>query len=145
MLIKAMVRIEEGCLAIWANSRERIDGILAVIREGDPSAVVARTAASTGGEPPAPRAGLKGTGAQAVPLWEQQWPDQVVFALDCRTPREAAASIESQPRLELVLRELEFHAARVRRQGRPAPHMAAVRERLGMKLSPMLSMLPVTA
>ena len=140
MLIKAMVRIEEGRLAIWANSRERIDGILAVIREGEPSAVVARMATSTGGEAPAPWADPKGTGAQAVALWEQQWPDQEVFALDSRTPREAAESIESHPRLELVLRELEFHAARVRRQGRPAPDMAAVRERLGMKLPPMVSM-----
>jgi hypothetical protein len=140
VLIKAMVRIDEGCLAIWANSGERIDGILAVICEVEPSAVVARMATSTGGEPPAPWADPKPTSGQAVGLWEQQWPDQVVFALDCRTPREAAESIESQPRLELVLRELEFHAAHVRRQGHPAPNMAAVRERLGMKLPPMVSM-----
>jgi len=113
--------------------------------ELEPSAVVARTAASAGGEAPAPWADPKGTSAQVVALWEQQWPDQEVFALDCRTPREAAESIESQPRLELVLRELEFHAARVRRQGRSAPNMAAVRERLGMKLPPMVSMLPATA
>jgi hypothetical protein len=53
---------------------------------------------------------------------------------------EAAESIENRARLELVLRELEFHAARVRREGRPAPYMAAVRERLGMKLPPMVSM-----
>jgi len=48
--------------------------------------------------------------------------------------------MENRAMLELVLRELEFHAARVRRQGRPAPHMAAVRERLGMKMPPMVSM-----
>jgi hypothetical protein len=140
-----MVRMEEGCLAIWANSRERLDGILAVICEIEPSVVVARTATSTGGEPPAPWADPKGTSAQAVALWERQWPDQEVFALNCRTPREAAESIENQPRLELVLRDLEFHAARVRRQGRPAPKMAAVRERLGMKLPPMVSMVAATA
>ncbi len=109
------------------------------------SAVVSRTATSTGGQPSAPWAGPKGSSAEAVALWEQQWPDQAAFALDGRTPREAVESIENHPRLELVLRELEFHAARVRRQGRPAPNMAAVRERLGMKLPPMLSMLPVTA
>ena len=97
-------------------------------------------ATSTGGEAPAPWADPKGTGAQAVALWEQQWPDQEVFALDCRTPREAAGSMENRAMLELVLRELEFHAARVRRQGRPAPHMAAVRERLGMKMPPTVSM-----
>ena len=111
----------------------------------EPSAVVSRMATSTGGEPSAPWAGPKGTSAEAVALWEQQWPDQAAFALDGRTPREAAESIENHLRLELVLRELEFHAARVRRQGRPAPNMAAVRERLGMKLPPMVSMLPVTA
>jgi hypothetical protein len=143
VVIKAMVRMEEACLSIWANSTERIDGILAVICEVEPSAVVARTATSTGGEPPAAWAGPKGT-SEAVALWEKQWPDQAVFALDCRTPREAAESIENHPRLELVLRELEFHAARVRRQGRPAPNMAAVRERLGMKLPPMVSMVAAT-
>ncbi|MEA2587297.1 MAG: hypothetical protein QOH66_224 [Actinomycetota bacterium] len=140
VLVKAMVRMEKGCLVIWANSMERVDGILAVIREIEPLAVVARSAASTGAAP-APWADPKGTSAQAAALWEQEWPDQAVFALDCRTPREAAESIDNQPRLELVLRELEFHAARVRRQGRPAPDMAAVRERLGMKLPPMASML----
>jgi hypothetical protein len=99
VLVKAMVRMEEACLAIWANSRERIDGILAIICEVEPSAVVARTATSTGGEPPAPWAGPKGTSAEAVALWEKLWPDQAVFALDCRTPREAAESIENYPRL----------------------------------------------
>jgi hypothetical protein len=145
VLIKAMIRMDEGCLAIWANSTERVHGILAVIREIEPSAVVARSAASTGGEPPAPWAGPKGTSAEAVALWEQQWPDQAVFALDCRTPQEAAESIENYPRLELVLRELEFQAARIRRQGRPAPNMAAIRERLGMKLPPMVSMVAATS
>jgi hypothetical protein len=141
VLIEAMVRIEKGRLAIWANSRERIDGILAVLWEVEPSAVVARIAVSTGGEPPSPWVGPKENSAEAVALWEQQWPDQAVFALDCRTPQEAADSIENHPRLELVLRELEFQAARVRRQGRPAPNMAAVRECLGMKRPPMVSML----
>jgi hypothetical protein len=111
----------------------------------EPSAVVSRRATSTGGQPSAPWAGPKGSSAEAVALWEQQWPDQAAFALDGRTPREAVESIENHPRLELVLRELEFHAARVRRHGRPAPNMAAVREQLGMKLPPMVSMLPVTA
>jgi hypothetical protein len=145
LLIKAMVRLEGAWLAIWANSRERFDGILAVICEIEPSAVVVRTASCTGGAPPAPWADPRGTSAQAVALWEEQWLDQEVFALDCRTPREAAESIENQPRLELELRELEFHAARVRRQGRPAPDMAAIRELLGMKLPPMVSMVPATA
>jgi hypothetical protein len=111
----------------------------------EPSAVVSRRATSTGGQPSAPWAGPKGSSAEAVALWEQQWPDQAAFALDGRTPREAVESIENHPRLELVLRELEFHAARVRRHGRPAPNMAAVREQLGTKLPPMVSMLPVTA
>jgi hypothetical protein len=136
--IGARVRLDDGCLTASAGSRDHLDDILAVMRHIEPSTLVAREAVSRAGAPPAPWASPAGVSSSAVARWVQRWPDEAAFELHCSTPREAADDIKTHPLLELLLRELEFHAAGVRREGRPAPDMAAVRERLGMALPPTL-------
>ena len=130
------IRMDDGSLAISLASAGHLDRLLAAIGDIEPSAMVARKTTRCTSAPPAPWAAPSGVDDQAIALWEQQWPDEASFALHCCTPREAAESIDSQPQLELVLRELEFHAERVRREGRAAPDMTAVRERLGMERPP---------
>lgn len=143
--VVATIRLDEGCLAVSVPLSGHLDDLLAVMREVEPSALVARQAISPPTDCPVSWAATSGVTAASVDLWELQWPDQAAFALHCCTPREAAQAIRTHPLLELLLRELEFHSARVRAEGRPAPDMAAVRERLDMTLPPTMLTVPAAA
>jgi hypothetical protein len=143
--IQATIRLDDGSLAISVGAKAHLDAALAVMREIEPSAMVVRQTTSPAGAPPAPWAAAHGVTAQAVALWERQWPDEAAFALHCYSPREAAGTNDSQPLVELMLRELEFHAARARAEGRPAPDMAVVRDGLGMALPPTALTVPTAA
>ena len=129
---RAAARIDEDFLAIWADSEECLADLLAISQGLEPSARIARRAAGPG-TGSALWASPSGPDDEALARWQQAWPEEALFSLGCRTPREAAGGVERRLLLELELRELEFWAARARRHGLPAPDMAAIRERLELK------------
>jgi hypothetical protein len=117
---------------ILIDSRGSLEDAVGFIREVDPSVVLGvATCAPVGA--PAPWAQGEGIAAADVARWEEEWPDQPAFARECLTPSQAWYCLDGHTLLELALRDLEFHAGRVRREGRPAPDMALLRERLHMR------------
>lgn len=124
-------------LAVVGTCTEALEILLAAIRASWPSAneveercpvyLGLHAGWATPGEPgpgePAP---------EAVALWQERWCDVRLFDLFSLTPREASASDHHRWHLELVLRELEYHASRLRAKGRPVPDLVALRRTLGL-------------
>ena len=135
---RGQVRLLDDEVILETNSRERSELFLDLLRSlGETPEVVDETRMDpsqdlvlTGGP-----GGLLlgGASAEAREAWAREWPDVPVPALDGLTPREAAAHSDRRPRLEGLLRELEFAAGCLRRAGEAAPDMAAVRVDLGME------------
>jgi hypothetical protein len=118
---------------VSVNSRPRLDAVLALVREIDPGAAVVEEQSEVPGHTAVWEKTLGGVSPDAVAAWERAWPDQPLRALDNLTPRRSATLPRQRPRLELVLRELEFHAAQARRAGYPIPDLAALRAILRME------------
>ncbi|HEX8009098.1 MAG TPA: hypothetical protein VF482_22035 [Trebonia sp.] len=64
--------------------------------------------------------------------WEGRWLDQPVLALGKRTPRQAAGTADS-PILETLLRQFEYEAALLARDGKTGIDTALLRRELGME------------
>src|SRR2546426_5506147 len=112
---------------VSVNSRPRLDAVLALVREIDPGVAVVEEQGEVPGHTAVWEKTLGRVSPDAVAAWERAWPDQPLRALDSLTPRRAARLPRQWLRLELGLRELEFHAAQARRAGYPIPDLAALR------------------
>ena len=133
IVARALLRFSKGALMVSVNSRPRLDAVLALLREIDPGAAVVEEQGEVPGHTAVWEKTLGGVSPDAVAAWERAWPDQPLRALDSLTPRRAARLPRQRLRLELVLRELEFHAAQARRAGYPIPNLAALRASLRME------------
>jgi hypothetical protein len=84
--------------------------------------------------PPVPLGGSMPFGAsqEAIDAWLGRWSSERIPALGRLTPRVAARRQDKRPRLEALLRELEYDADQLTRDGEPAPDIGRLRLELGM-------------
>jgi hypothetical protein len=142
--IRGFLRFEGDHLAAEVNSRERLDRLLALLRDmGTRPRIVSEhrvdpdqdfptpaDLAATGGAEPSRGMGMS---QEAVDAWQRTWLDEPVPALEGRTPRQAARDEEGRVHLEALLREFEHLADRARARGDAAPDVARLRMELGMR------------
>jgi hypothetical protein len=128
----ATLRVAPSRLTASVNSRARFERVVAMLRSIDPTVAVVEEWAEVPGRTSVWERDQGGATEEAVVAWEEAWPDTPQRTLDGLTPRRAATLPRVTPRLELALRELEFHAALARRSGYPAPDLASLRALLAM-------------
>lgn len=128
----ATLKAEPGRLRASVNSRARFERLVALLESIDREVSVAEEWAEVPGRTAVWERDEGGATEEEVAAWEQAWPDIPLRDLGGLTPRRAASLPRVAPRLELALRELEFHAALARRAGYPVPDLTALRADLGM-------------
>jgi hypothetical protein len=125
--------LEDG-LAVDVNSRERLERFLSLLRElGEQPVVSNQLLIDPAQDMPQVRAGQLlslGGSEESQAAWLAQFPDQPLPALDGRTPRQAARRPQDAPRLEALLRELEYDADVLVSRGMPAPDIGHLRQEL---------------
>jgi hypothetical protein len=134
-LVRAVFRVEKETIGVSTNSRTRYEGFLQVVRELDPSAQVISEAIEVpcGTQFPwAPPAAGTPHGPGAVAAWAKAWPDAPLPALGGISPRRAVTAMGRHLGVELMLRDLEFHADVARAEGLPAPDIAMLRLAVGL-------------
>lgn len=132
--VRGLVEIEGADVSIEVNSRERLDGIAAILaRLGvEPLAVDQRfdpsmdLAAAAGWRP----LGVAGS-PEAETAWRRRWLDEALPALDGRTPREAVTDPRAAIELERLLRRLEFDADLAAQSGHRPLDVEQIRRDLG--------------
>jgi hypothetical protein len=127
----------ERGLELEVNSEERLDALLALLRELGERPKLRRRSAVDPAQDMAPLGPLGpipfGDSPEAVEIWQRHWPDQPTPALDGLTPRAASRRKAKRAQLEAVLRTLEHDADGLRADGRPVPDLGAVRAQLGIE------------
>ncbi|HYT80254.1 MAG TPA: tetratricopeptide repeat protein [Actinomycetota bacterium] len=130
---------DAGGISVEVNSMERLDRLVAILREiGASPRVVSRDVVDPAGEVELLRSGGSGSppgggSAEAARAWQQVWLDEAVPALGGLTPREAAEGLDSRPLLESLLRDLEWRWESARARGSSVPDIDAIRLELGME------------
>jgi hypothetical protein len=141
------IEIANGALRLECNSRERLEigrqlvekhagAFLRHIEDKFTSVADAMKKMESGdGPPPAGKVPPEVEREIVLKIKAEhyaKWPDEPLPALDGRTPREAARSEAGRRALDDLLRDMENHEERERRQGQPAHDFRKLRKTLGL-------------
>ena len=135
--VRAKLAVRGDEVGVNVNSRERLDGVLDVLRElGAEPTIVEQSQVDPAQDLPWSGGHRTLAGGMAAPEdgWEKQWLDEPVPALRGRTPRQAAGSSD-RPRLEALLRQFEYDSDLLGFEGQRGVDVRWLREQLGCPVS----------